>query len=331
MEMRDFGRTGMKVSTLGFGCGSVGGLMVRGALADQERAVARALAAGVTYFDTAVRYGDGASETNLGRVWAKLKPNAFVGTKVWLYPEDDGDVAGAVARSLEASLKRLGIESVDILHLHNRITPDGAGESLSARVVLEEVVPAFERLRQQGKLRLVGITAAGDTEALRQVIDSRAIQSVQVSYNLLNPSAGEPLPAGYPAQDYGRLLDRASAAGAGTIGIRVLAGGALTGSAERHPIASPPPKPLGSALTYEADLARTRRFVPLVREGFVETLAEAAVRFVISRADIGTALIGAATPEEFEQALGAVEKGKLPPAALEIVAGVQRSFTGEQR
>ena len=68
MEKRKFGRTGLSVSVLTFGCGAVGGLMTRGAPADQERAVARALEAGVNHFDTAALYGDGASEENLGRV-----------------------------------------------------------------------------------------------------------------------------------------------------------------------------------------------------------------------------------------------------------------------
>ena len=67
MEKRIYGRTGMNISILGFGCGAVGGLMVRGAAADQERAIGRALDAGINYFDTAVQYGNGASETNLGR------------------------------------------------------------------------------------------------------------------------------------------------------------------------------------------------------------------------------------------------------------------------
>ena len=74
MEMRVYGRTGMQLSVLGFGCGAVGGLMVRGDPRDQERAVARALAVGVNYFDTAVQYGDGESEKNLGRILQNLKP-----------------------------------------------------------------------------------------------------------------------------------------------------------------------------------------------------------------------------------------------------------------
>jgi aryl-alcohol dehydrogenase-like predicted oxidoreductase len=67
MQLRVFGRTGLKLSVLGFGCGAVGGIMMRGDPADQERAVARAIAAGVNYFDTTVQYGDGESEMNLGR------------------------------------------------------------------------------------------------------------------------------------------------------------------------------------------------------------------------------------------------------------------------
>ena len=62
MEMRVFGRTGLELSVLGFGCGAVGGLMVRGNPLDQERTIARAIAAGINYFDTAVQYGNGESE-----------------------------------------------------------------------------------------------------------------------------------------------------------------------------------------------------------------------------------------------------------------------------
>ena len=82
MEMRVFGRTGMRLSVLGFGCGAVGGLMVRGDALDQERTIARAIAAGVNYFDTAVQYGDGKFEKNLGRVLHNLKASdVVVGTK----------------------------------------------------------------------------------------------------------------------------------------------------------------------------------------------------------------------------------------------------------
>src|ERR671923_342919 len=101
MQTRVFGRSGLRISILGFGCGAVGGLMVRGAPADQERAVARALEVGVNYFDTAVQYGDGESEKNLGRVLQTLKPaNAVVGTKVRVPLGDYGRIADVVTASL---------------------------------------------------------------------------------------------------------------------------------------------------------------------------------------------------------------------------------------
>jgi aryl-alcohol dehydrogenase-like predicted oxidoreductase len=236
-----------------------------------------------------------------------------------------------VTKSLEASLSRLRLDHVDIFHLHNPITEQEGGSALSVRQVLGDVVPAFERLRQQGKTRFLGITAVGDTAALQRVIDSGAFDSAQVVYNMLNPSAAEELPRNYPAQDYGRLFDHTRAAGVGVVGIRVLAGGALSGSAERHPIASPPPDPIGSATSYNADLDRARRLVPLVKEGFVASLTEAATRFALSHPAMGTILVGMATPQQFEDALAAVEKGPLPSAALDRLAALRQAFSGEAR
>ena len=286
----------------------------------------------MNYFDTAVQYGDGESEKNLGRVLRKLKPaNAAVGTKVRVPPVEFGRIADAVTTSLEGSLARLGLDRVDIFHLHNPITETEGGSALSIRQVLGEVVPAFERLRQQGKVRFLGMTAVGDTVALHQAIDSRAFDSAQVVYNVLNPSAAEELPANYPAQDYERLFDHTKAAGVGVVGIRVLAGGALSGSAERHPIASPAPEPIGSAMNYDADLDRARRLMPLVNKGFAASLTEAATRFAMSHPQMGTILVGMATPQQFEDALAAVQKGPLPSAALERLSALQQTFSGEPR
>ncbi len=332
MEMRAFGRTGLNVSVLGFGCGAVGGLMVRGSSADQERAIGQAIDAGINYFDTAVQYGNGLSETHLGQVLAKLKPaNAIVGTKVRVPSSEFGRIRDEVTRSLDASLQRLRMDHVDIFHLHNPISVNGGGESMSVTQLLQEVAPAFESLRAAGKIRFPGITAIGDTEALHAVLDSGAFQSAQVSYNMLNPSAAQPLPVDYPAQDYGRLFDHTVAAGVGVVGIRVLAAGALTGVAERHPIASPPPEPIGSALSYGTDLERARRLMPLVTEGFASSLAEAATRYAISHPAMGTILVGMATVDEFEASLAAVLKGPLPAEALARVQALSRGFVGEGR
>ena len=332
MERRVFGRTGMQLSLLGFGCGAVGGFMVRGDPADQERVVARALAAGVNYFDTAVQYGNGESEKNLGRILKKLKPSdAVVGTKVRVPSSEFGHIADNVTTSLEGSLARLGLERVDIFHLHNPVTEAGGGTAMSVAQVLEEVVPAFERLRAQGKIRFLGMTAVGETAALNRLIDARAFDSAQVVYNMLNPSAAEALPKDYPAQDYARMFDHTKSAGVGVVGIRVLAGGALSGSAERHPIAGPAPEPIGSAMSYDADVERARRLSALVEEGFAGSLSEAATRFSLSHPAMGTILVGLATPQQFEDALAAVLKGPLPRAALERLAALRQAFSGEAR
>jgi aryl-alcohol dehydrogenase-like predicted oxidoreductase len=90
--------------------------------------IASAIAAGVNYFDTAVQYGNGQSEENLGRVLRSLKATTvIVGTKVRLPSSEFGRIADAVATSLEGSLARLSRECVDIFHLHNAITEAGGG------------------------------------------------------------------------------------------------------------------------------------------------------------------------------------------------------------
>jgi len=331
MENRKLGRTGLDVSVLGFGCGAVGGLMVRGTPADQERAVARAIELGITYFDTAAMYGNGESERNLGRVMKSLKPDIRVGTKVRIPAGERNRVAAAVTQSLEASLQRLQLERVDLFQLHNHITRDGRDSDLTPEIVLGEVVPAFERSREQGKTRFYGITAVGDTPALHQVADARAFDTAQVSYNLLNPSAGATVPAGYPAHDFGDLLGHTRAANMGVINIRVLAAGALSGSEERHPLGSPTVEPIGSGSTYHLDAERARRLQPLIQEGHAESLIDAALRFAIANAAVSTVLVGYSTLDQLEYAARSLNKGPLSRAALDRLAELQRSFVGEPR
>jgi len=325
------GRTGVEVSLLGFGCGAVGGLMVNGDPADQERAVARALEMGINYFDTAAQYGNGRSETNLGRVLKSLKPDITVGTKVRLPPTGRGEIGAGIAAALEASLKRLQLERVDLFQFHNAIVDRTSGANFGADTVLDEVVPAFDRLRQQGKIRFFGITAVGDTPALHRVVDARVFDTAQVSYNLLNPSPGGAVPAGYPAQDYGNLLGHTKAANMGVINIRVVAGGALSGSEDRHPLGSPPPDPIGSGGNYNTDVARARRLEPLVREGHADSLIEASLRFVIANDAVSTVLLGYSTIEHLEYAAKAINKGPLSTAGLARAGELQRGFAGEAR
>ena len=331
METRRLGRTGLQVSVLGFGCGAVGGLMTRGAPADQERAVARAIELGINYFDTAAMYGNGESERNLGRVLKSLKPDIRIGTKVGVPASERGNIAAAITASLEASLQRLQLDRVDLFQLHNHIAREGRDRDLTPEAVLAEAVPAFERLREQGKIRFYGITAVGDTPALHQVVDARAFDTAQVSYNLLNPSAGTSVAPGYPAHDYGNLLAHAKAADMGVINIRVLAAGALSGTEERHPLGSPAVEPIGSGGSYRTDAERARRLEPLVREGHADSLIEAALRFAIANDAVSTVLVGYSTLDHLEYAAHSINKGPLSREALQRLAALQQSFVGEPR
>ena len=330
MEKRKFGRTGLDVSVLTFGCGAVGGLMTRGSAADQERAVARAIEAGVNHFDTAPSYGDGASEQNVGRVFASLKPDVILSTKVRV-PAERPDIGAAIAASLDASLKRLRRDHVDVFQLHNTIAARADGATMSVEEVLGDVVPALNRAREQGKTRFIGFTAIGETDALLRLIASGAFDSAQVPYNALNPSAGEAIATAYPAQDYGLILDRAAEKGVGVIAIRALAGGALSGRAERNPLGLAVVEPIGSGADYAGDVARAKRLEPMVREGHASSLTEMAMRFVVSNRKLPTAEIGLANIDELEAALSAVGKGPLSPLALARLKQLQAGFLGEAR
>lgn len=326
MEMRTFGRTGLQVSRLTFGCGAVGGLMTKGSAADQDRAVAWARDHGINFFDTAASYGNGASETNLGRALDGDTDRIVVSTKVGLREEDLSDVAGAVRRSLDASLARLRLDHVDIFQLHNTIgRPDRHG-ALGADRVLGDVVPAFEKLRDAGKTRFLGFTAKGAPDELHALVESGCFDSAQIFYNLLVPSAGEAVPAGYPAEDFRRLLDAAASHGVGSIGVRVLAGGALSGSEARHPLGMPTVEPIGSDTDYATDVQRALRFAPLVEAGHAADLPELAVRYVISNPVLSTTEIGIATMDELQRAAAAVDKGPLPEEALERIRAIQADF-----
>ena len=132
MQYRELGRTGIQISEIGFGCGGNAGLRGKGTLDDQRDAIKQALDLGINYFDEAPDYGDGLSETNLGRVLKELRVSPYITSKVEVRRENLDDIAGHIARSLDGSLHRMGIEHVDVLQLHNgpvMETPELTGRS----------------------------------------------------------------------------------------------------------------------------------------------------------------------------------------------------------
>lgn len=326
MERRKLGRTGLDVSLLTFGCGAVGGLMTKGDPGDQDRAVAWARDNGINHFDTAPLYGDTASETNLGRALGESREGVIVSTKVRLGAGDRSDLAGVIRRSIEASLKRLRQDHVDLFQFHNTIGRVPDGTVYSADEVLDDILPVFEALRDEGKTRFLGFTANGAVQALHRLVRSGRFDAAQIFYNVLTPSAGEAVPEGYPGLDYGLLLDAATANGVGSIGVRVLAGGALSGSEARHPLGMAVVDPIGSGRDYAEDVARARELQPVVEAGHAASLPELAVRYVISNPLLSTTEIGIATLEELQQAADAVNKGPLTADAMAQIDAIRAGW-----
>ena len=318
MDYRKFGNTGIEVSEIGFGCGDVGGLMVRGEHAYQVRAVARAMELGINYFDTASRYGGGQSETNLGRVLKELSAEVYVGTKYSLGEADPNDLKTGVIQSVEASLKRLGREQVDLIQLHDRISSqtDVSVRAITVSDVLGEVREALEALKFQGKVRFYGMTGVGEPKGIHEVVASGLVSTVQTVYNLINASAGAAAPAGFDMPDYDRLIDLSAEKNVGVIVIRVLAAGALTGTSVRHPVAVQTVAPIGSGRDFQQDESRARQFAFIVDEGFAGDMPEASIRFALSNPGVSTVLVGYSDLEHLEKSVQYAAKGPLPAEAL---------------
>ena len=322
MNYRKLGRTGLSVSEVGFGCGSVGGVLVRGNHDEQIEAVTRAMEMGINYFDTAPGYGDGLSEINLGIVLEELHADdVTVATKVRLSVDDLKDTVGAVQRSLETSLKRLRRDSVDILQLHTQVSMDRSNpdwqRTLDVREVLGKggVADAFEEMRSQGLIRFLGFTGVGETSGLHQVVSSGRFELLQVYYNLLNPSAGVVVPSQFTGYDFHQLIDAAAANDLGVVAIRVMAGGALGGTAVRSRNASPTVDVVISGGTYEVNKAKTEKLNSLV-SGDVDSLPQTALRFALMHPGVSTAIIGFSSLAQIKEAVTGADKGSLPAPAM---------------
>ncbi len=333
MEQRVLGKTGLRVSALGFGGGAVGGLLVRGDHADQAHVVARALEAGITYFDTAPSYGDSRSEENLGRVLRELNAwdRVVVGTKVRLQPSDLSDPASAIQRSCEASLRRLGRDAVDLLQLHNPIaSPGTAGEPgvgssrhIPLEVVTGAVADGMRQAVERGLARHVGITGLGDTPALHTVVTGGRFQTAQTYFNAVNPSAGFPGASG-GAHDFAGLIGAAAAAGMGVIAIRVMAAGALVARPNRHPNAGDPGALLARGAEYERDLERAQAIRDAAAELGYDGPLELALRFALAAPGISTVLVGYSDQMQLDDALRWAGRGPLPGDAVRRVVDLAR-------
>jgi aryl-alcohol dehydrogenase-like predicted oxidoreductase len=318
---RALGRDGPLISPLGFGCGPTARLMVEDDEQEQIRAVRRALDLGISYFDTAASYGDGLSERHLGRALRKLGARPVIASKVTLGWDQLDDIAGAVTSSVMASLDRLDIPTVDVIHLHNRVGhvraphPNiGSGAQLSVGDVLgpNGVVEALERLRDRGLVGIIGCCGyGGETRATEEIIESGKFASILINMSLLNMSAWSDAEAP-GARNYGGIAAFASARGMGIIALRVLEAGVLVGGL------------LGPAVATGREIV-ARRLTELswLLEDGTQTFVEPALRFVLSNPAVSTAIIGFSDCDQIDAAVSAVAKGHLSQSTLIRLAALQ--------
>ncbi len=326
MKYRPFGSTGLQVSELIFGGGAVGGLLIDADDETKRAAIAMAIEAGVNWIDTAASYGQGRSETALGWLMAELdrKRRPHLSTKLRIEREGP-DYHSQAESAIAGSLERLRVDSVDLYQLHNRISasPDAYPGSLTAHDLLRPggVADALDALVAQGLTRHIGFTATGEADALHEVIASGRFASAQIYYNLLNPSAGQAVPAGFTPYDHQRLIDAAAEQGMAVIVIRVLAAGVIATDVRTG-------KEGGVVLDNDvaADEARMRRVLELLRPEH-GARAQVAFRYALRHPGVSGIEVGVAELEHLRLAIEAAEMGPLPDDLLaDLDALVERDF-----
>ncbi len=313
MKYRKFGRTGLKVSELVFGGGKVGGILIHADDDTKRAAIRRALDAGINWIDTAPRYGEGKSEEALGWLLNEIDDTPYLSTKVRLDTNRLDDIPGQVEKSLHESLARLRRDSVELLQLHNHIGREAAvAGTVSVEQMLGKkgVADALDAMRAQGLTRLTGITALGEAACCCDVIESGRFDSAQVYYNLLNPSAGQSVPAGWSGHDFTGIIDACRATGVAVMGIRVLAAGVIA-TDDRHGREIVITQ--GSDIPVEEERARKVFDTLGCKFG---SRAQTAIRYALANSDLSCVLVGLADLNHLEEALAAADMGPLPPEAI---------------
>ena len=315
MRKNLLGRSGFLVSEVAFGGGHTGGILIKGDETEAVRALNRALAVGINWIDTAALYGNGASEATIGRHIDALKPQPYVSTKVRIERDQMNDIPGAIERSLEQSLKRLNLPSVALFQLHNQLgTAVGDRPQLSPEQVLRAggVADTFDRLKEQGLFYASGMTAAGESKAILDVIESGRFDCAQVYYNAINPSAGwSRAHKNWRAQDFSGIMAACFRQNMGTLNIRVFAGGPLARTARPERL---------TVLTSGTDVDNEMRCANAVRTALGDGYggpAQMALRFALGNHDFSSRIIGIGDVRDIDEAVAAVEAGPLPSEAVD--------------
>lgn len=191
MQFRKLGRTGLKVSVLGFGASPLGAEFGPIDPYEGQKTVDEAIGEGINYFDVAPYYGRTLAEERLGKFLKGKRNKIILATKVGRYginyPEGFDYSAGKTYQSVDDSLKRLQTDYIDILQIHDV-------EYAHYNQLVDETIPALLQLKEQGKCRFIGITGY-HLSPLKKLAESQKIDTLlsYCRYNLLDQSLEERL------------------------------------------------------------------------------------------------------------------------------------------
>lgn len=309
MQYRDLGKTGIRVSAIGFGAWAIGGAAETasaplgwGKTSDDESlaAIRRAREAGVTFFDTADSYGFGRSESLLGIVLSRYRQDVVIATKVGVVRTGAGDLKKDFSRqhifhAVDGSLKRLRTDYIDLYQVHNPTIDE---------LRREEIQDAMDRLQDAGKIRFWGVSVSTPEEGL-EVVKAGWAHALQVLYNVLNQAPARVL---FPA---------AKEKGYGIIARVPLASGLLTGKFRIDSV-FPADDVRQNFLTprrLEEALVRVDEAKSIIG-GTAPSLAVAALQFAIADDAVSTTIPGAKSVRQVEMNTSAVD-GKMPADVVE--------------
>jgi L-glyceraldehyde 3-phosphate reductase len=169
-------------------------------------------------------------------------------------------------------------------------------------------------MRDRGKVGYFGFSGLGDVNALHQLVDSDEFHGFQAYYNLLNPSAGRPVPRDFSALDYRLIIDRAAGRGMGAFVIRILAAGALT--SDPGPGGGSSSEPLSPGSDYSLDIQRAAKVkATLGVDG--KGLTQAAIRFGLMKEEVSTVLVGFSNTTHIDEAVACSGAGELSSKAID--------------
>ena len=304
MIYRTLGRTGLRVSILGMGTGGPNllGQSLGRDESEMKALLHRAFDLGINLFDTAREYLD--SEVILGRALEDLpRADVVVSTKFAAVLAVDSGVeiksAAEVVETVEESLSRLRLSEIDVVMVGGLLTPDNAA------AVLEEQVPALERLRRQGKVRHVGSTEASSSDGahdwLRHALPADVFDVVMVGHNMLNQSASRSV---FPA-----CVDR----NVGVMNIYTSRSVMSDPGRLREVVAD-----LANRGVVSDDVASAEEPLGwLIESGEAGTLVEAAYRYAAYTEGVSTVMTGTIDPAHLEQNVESVLEGPLSAEATE--------------